>query len=421
MTPAAPHAFQASRPLPGANRYYGGPAVVLEPLGPAAADGATHGRWMAHVLSMCGALGWPGALPRVHAHAAGVWLAFAAPALALRTAAEVNQWAWERAAAGHDRHADAGYALAQPASEEAREHFRAREAGERSRPFAELIGAADERGLPWVADGDTLTLGEGAGSVGYPRAALPLPMDVPWPRLHGVPKVLVSGSAGKDVTTRLLAAMAAAAGLTPGSCTSQGVQVAGATVDGTGDAVGARAVLRHPSVTVALLETSCEGIVHAGLAVREASVAVVTDIDVGELGRHGIDSAGELAQAQLTLAHAVHRSGWLVLDGTHEVLLRAAVHLPHAVQAKWALFARDADAPVLAALRQRGGSTCGTRAGRLELDLGGATHDLGALADMPALAGGEAAPRVEQLAAAALTAALLEWPLEALRAALRGP
>ena len=106
--PDLPFAFQDSRRLSGANRYYGGPAVVLEPLGPAARDGATHGRWIAQVLSICGALGWPGPLPRVHAHAAGVWLAFAAPAQALRTAVEVNQWAWERAAAPAARESDSG-------------------------------------------------------------------------------------------------------------------------------------------------------------------------------------------------------------------------------------------------------------------------------------------------------------------------
>ncbi|MFN5156597.1 MAG: hypothetical protein ACK5IH_10100, partial [Betaproteobacteria bacterium] len=80
-------AFADSRRLVGANRWYAGPAVTLVPLGPAAADGAAQGRWIAHVVSACAALGWPGPDPRVHLHPGGQLLVFAAPADALRAAA----------------------------------------------------------------------------------------------------------------------------------------------------------------------------------------------------------------------------------------------------------------------------------------------------------------------------------------------
>ena len=113
--PEANHAFADSRRLTGANRYFATASVVLVSLGPAADDGAAQGRWIAQVVSMCGALSWPAANPRVHAHASGVMLAFAAPPDALFTATEVNEWAWEQAAAGHPAHAAAGFVLAQPA------------------------------------------------------------------------------------------------------------------------------------------------------------------------------------------------------------------------------------------------------------------------------------------------------------------
>lgn len=413
-----PYAFEGSRRLTGANRYYAGTAVVLEPLGPAAADGAAHGRWIAQVLSMCGSLGWPGPLPRVHAHGAGVALAFAAPGQALFTATEVNEWAWERAAAGHALHT--GYTLAQPATEDAVAYFKARAAAEVSRPLARLVAEAQQRGLPWVEDDDTLSIGEGAGCVVYARAALPLAMDVPWPRLHGVPKVLITGSNGKTTTTRLLAAMAAAAGHTPGLCSTEGVVVDG-VVTHAGDyagPAGARAVLRHPAVTAALLETARGGILRRGLALQRANVALITNVSADHLGEYGIDSVADIAQVKLVLAHAVSAQGWLVLNGGDEVLLRAAVQLPHAVAALWALFARDADASILPLLRQRGGSTCGARAGRLVLSLHGDEHDLGVLAEMPLTLGGLADYNVENLAAAALAAALLDWPLDKVRGAL---
>ena len=416
----AQHAFDESRRLTGANLYQGGPAVVLVPLGPAAADGAAHGRWIAQVVSMCGRLGWPAPLPRVQAHAGGVMLAFAAPARALFTATEVNEWAWERAAAAHAAHAAAGFTLAHAASADAAAHFRARMAAEVSRPLARLAAAAAERDLPWLEDDDTVSIGEGAGSVVFARAALPLAMDVPWSRLHGVPKVLVSGSNGKTTTTRLLAAMARVAGLTPGLCSTEGV-VVGDEVVASGDyagPAGARVVLRHPAVTVALLETARGGLLRRGLAVRRADVALITNVSADHLGESGIDSVADIAALKLVLAHAVAGAGWLVLNGADETLLRAAVQLPHAVAVTWALFARDADASIPSVLRQRGGSTCGARDGRLVLSLHGTDHDLGAVAAMPLTLGGAAGFNIENLAAAALTAGLLGWPLDAVRGVL---
>ena len=417
---AALHAFDDSRRLTGANRYYPLPAVVLVPRGPAADDGAAHGRWIALVLSLASALGWEEPLPRVHAHAAGVMLAFAAPPDLLFTATEVNEWAWERAAAAHPRQAECGFEPAHPARDDAVAHFTARAAAERSRPLARLVAAAAWRGVPLLDDDDSVSVGEGAGSVVFARAALPLAMDLPWPQLHAVPKVLITGSNGKTTTTRLLAAMAAAAGHVAGFCSTEGVVIAGQTVlagDYAGPA-GARAVLRHPAVTVALLETARGGILRRGLAMQRADVAIVTNVSADHLGEYGIDTLADIARTKLVLAHALGGQGHLVLNGQDETLLRTAVMQRHAAAAPWALFAREHDAPLPQALRARGGSTCGALAGRLLLSLAGVEHDLGAIADMPLTLDGAAAFQIENLAAAALTAALLGWPLDAVRATL---
>jgi cyanophycin synthetase len=422
------HAFDESRRLIGPNRWYGGPAVMLVPLGPAAADGAAQGRWIAQVVALCQALEWPEPEPRVQQHRQGLILAFAAPWDTLFTATEINEWAWEQAAAAHPRHAAAGFVLAQPALlalEDAREHFRARAAAERSRPLARLAEAASAQGITLLADDDTVSLGEGRGSITYPRAALPLPLDVPWARLGTVPKVLVTGSNGKTTTTRLLAAMADAAGFVPGLCSTEGLVIGGVGVD-SGDwagPAGARAVLRHPAVTAALLETARGGLLRRGLAVPRAEVAVVTNVSADHLGEQGIDTVEDIAFVKLALAHALARppgetAGTLVLNGRCDPLLRVAVHLPHAAHATWALFAREHDTPLLAALRRHGGATCGVHQGQLLLTLGGVEHELGAVADMPLALGGAAGYNIENLAAAALTAACLRWPLDEIRAVL---
>ena len=415
-----PFAFDESRRLTGANRSSATSAVELVALGPAALDGAAHGRWIAQVVSMCGALGWPAPTPRVHPSATAVRLAFAAPPACLFTATEVNEWAWERASAGHPGHAGAGFALAQPAADDAEAHFRRRAADERSRPLERLRDATLQHGLPWLEDDDTVSIGEGSGSVVFARAALPLPMDVPWPRLHAVPKILVSGSNGKTTTTRLLAAMAARAGYVPGLCSTEGVWVGARSVaagDYAGPA-GARAVLRHPAVTAAVLETARGGLLRRGLAVQHADIAVITNVSADHFGEYGIQTVEDVAEVKLVLARAVAEWGTLVLNGADATLMRVAAQLPSARAARWAVFAREHDTPILEVVRRHDGSTCGVRDGRLLLSLHGHLHDLGAVADMPLSLGGAAAFNVENLAAAALAAALMGWPLQSVQAVL---
>jgi UDP-N-acetylmuramyl tripeptide synthase len=250
-------------------------------------------------------------------------------------------------------------------------------------------------------------------------------MDVPWAALGPVPKVLVTGSNGKTTTTRLLAAMARAAGFVPGSCSTEGV-VIGATRIDTGDwsgPAGARAVLRDPAVTAAVLDTARGGLLRRGLAVPQADVAVVTNVSADHLGEHGIDTVEDIAFVKLAVAHALVRPegqapGTLVLNGQCDPLLRVAVHLRHSAHATWALFAREHETPLLAALRRHGGSTCAVRDGQLLLSLGGTEHELGAVADMPLTLGGAAGYNIENLAAAALAAASLGWPLDEVRQVL---
>jgi cyanophycin synthetase len=413
-----PRAFDASRRLTGANRWSGRTAVELEPRGPALEDGRAQGRWLGYVHAMATALGWPDPEPRVHEHAGGLILAFAAPEDLLFTATEINEWAWERAAPW--RHAQAGLVPVQPATDDAVQHFATRAAAERSRPLQRLRTAAAEHGVPMLADDDSVSLGEGAGSVTYARAALPLSLDVPWQRLHAVPKVLVTGSNGKTTTARLITAMARAAGFVPGLCGTEGVFVGRERV-ATGywaGPAGARAVLRHPAVTAAVLETARGGILRRGLAVRSADVAVITNVSSDHFGEYGIHGVEDIAQAKLAVAHAVAGHGALVMNGSDEALLRAAMQSQHAMAARWALFARDHDATLLAALRQHGGTTCGVKNGQLLLWHEGAALDLGAVAAMPLSLAGAAGYQVENLAAAALAAHAAGWPLDAVRSML---
>ena len=114
----APQAFDDSRRLPGPNRWSGCPAVELTALTAAAQDETALSAWAQHVRVLCNALGWPDPQPQVQRHAAAATLAFTAPEDALFTATEVNEWAWERAAAAHGALTSEGVAPTQPACDD---------------------------------------------------------------------------------------------------------------------------------------------------------------------------------------------------------------------------------------------------------------------------------------------------------------
>lgn len=403
--------FDDSRRLTGPSRWYGGTAVTLTPLGLAAHDATAHERWATRVRAVCAALGWPDPQPRIVDHPREPNLLFAAPEDLLFTATEINEWAWERSAfeAGErdfDRAQDIGDA--DPLAV-----FAARAAAERKPALLALREAARTRGLPVFVDDDVVSIGAGAGSRNWPLAELPAVADVPWPALRDVPTALVTGSNGKTTSVRLLAAMAAAAGRVAGYSCTEGVFVGGVAVH-TGDysgPAGARTVLRHPGVQLAVLETARGGILRRGLAVTRADVALVTNIQPDHLGEYGIDDAAALAEVKLAVAHALHAGGTLVLNARDAALMAAAERLPHARQARRALFGAGA-------ARRGACAWCAVEGDRLRLSDGSVEHDLGAVAEMPLTFGGTAVHNIENAAGAALAAWALGLPPAAVRATL---
>lgn len=350
----------------------------------------------------CEALGWPGAAAVARVHATGAELAFPAPVDQLFTATEVNEWAWQRAletlGAGFPRPLAPGHpAMGDEASAFAT--LAALAAAERRPALRTVLAEAARRGLPALLDDHRLTLGAGARGRSWPLAELPPAAEVPWEDLGPVPTALVTGSNGKTTTVRLLAALAAAQGRTPGHCCTDGVVVAGRLLE-AGDYSGpggARTVLRQPGVDMALLETARGGILRRGLALDRADVAVVTNISADHFGEYGIQSLEDLADAKLVVARALGPEGLLVLNAEDPVLAARAAGLPGA--RGW--FALDFDHPGLRSVE----AACGVREGRLRLRWRQREHDLGEVRAMPLSAGGAAAYNLANLAAAALAAA----------------
>jgi UDP-N-acetylmuramyl tripeptide synthase len=378
-------------------------------------DPATLVAWLARVAEARAELRWPDAPARAVAHAAGASLALAAPVDQLFTATEVNEWALAASVAERDpsRTAALVAALAAEQPEEpeppvletagALLRLRRRAAREANPRLRDLIAGASSRGLPWLLDDDSLTLGAGAGGRSWPLAELPDPRHHDWAPLHAIPTALVTGTNGKTTVVRLIAACAKAAGFATGYSCTDGVFVAGDAL-GTGDysgPAGARRVLRDARAEAAILETARGGILRRGLAVARADVAVVTSIAADHFGEYGVHDLEALVEVKLAVARALDGRGLLVVNADDALLARRAPGCGKPLG--W--FAQDADLPLLAAHRAAGGATAGVRAGRLALGHAGAEHDLGAIAAMPLAAGGHSHFNVANLATAALGAA----------------
>jgi UDP-N-acetylmuramyl tripeptide synthase len=423
--------FEDSRRLQGANLFFATTGAVLEFVG-AGADASLLAGWRARASRAAAALGWPVPPLVARPHAAGTALALGAPCDQLFLATEVNEWALCATLLERDPVGGAGLeaalaaaaaaaaadgtapALAEPpVLEEAAAlgRFRRLAAREANPRLRALVAGADARALPYAADELLLTLGSGARGADFPLGSLPAPEAVDWDALGAVPTALVTGSNGKTTSVRLLAACARAHGWRAAHNCTDGVFLgdeALARGDYSGPA-GARLVVRDRRTEAAILETARGGILRRGIAVSRADVALVTNVSADHFGEYGIDDLGALADAKLTVAAALGPGGLLVLNAADPELRAAAAGLERRfgrrVRTGW--FAAGDDAGLLARDRAGGAPTCGVEGGRLARRYGEATHDLGAVADMPLTLGGVAGYNVANLAGAALAAAAL--------------
>jgi cyanophycin synthetase len=362
--------------------------------------------WKTRVEHVRKQLGWAAGHVLWRVHASGASLALSAPVDQLFSATEVNEWAWLAGIATARRetfHAP-GHAAAWD-EDSALHTLRALSVAEHNPKLDPLLLAAASRQLTALLDEDELSIGLGTGSMRWALSDLPAVEAIDWSGLHDIPLVLITGSNGKTTTVRLLAAMERKHGLKVGYSSTDGLVVGTQNIE-AGDysgPAGARAVLRHRDVELAILETARGGILRRGLGVSRAQVAVVTNVSVDHFGEYGIHDLDALAQVKLLVAHALGASGLLVLNADDALLVRRAEKLRCAV----AWFALDDNHPILRAHRERGGITCGVRDGHLILTNHGEAYDLGNVADMPLTFSGSATYNIANIGAAVLSATAL--------------
>lgn len=168
-----------------------------------------------------------------------------------------------------------------------------------------------------------------------------------------IPVIAVTGTNGKTTTVRLTAHLLRTYGLRVGMTNTDGVYVNERQID-SGDCSGprsARNVLMHPDVDAAVLETARGGMLREGLAFDKCSVAVVTNIGMGDhLGLNYITTVEDLAVLKRVIVQNVASSGMAVLNAADPMVAAMAQNCPGQVT----FFALDPHHPVIATHRAQG-------------------------------------------------------------------
>jgi cyanophycin synthetase len=216
-----------------------------------------------------------------------------------------------------------------------------------------------------------------------------------------IPIVAVTGTNGKTTVTRLVSHMYETAHRVVGMTSTEGTYINGTRIL-SGDCAGpksAQAVLLHPYVEVAVLETARGGILREGLAFDACSVAVVTNISADHLGHDGVETLEELAGVKQVLVENVLKNGAAVLNAEDPLVAEMAA----ATDSRVVYFAADGRNPIIAAHLAEGGQAVFVENDTIVLAHGADWFELVELDRIPFTAGGKI--RFQLLNALAATAA----------------
>lgn len=185
--------------------------------------------------------------------------------------------------------------------------------------------------------------------VGTPIIEMLYPNNAP----SRIPIVAVTGTNGKTTVTRLVAHMFETTKKLVGMTTTEGTYIDGERII-QGDCSGpqsARAVLLHPYVEAAVLETARGGMLREGLAFDSCTVGVVMNVTSDHLGLKGINTLEELAKVKQIVVENVARDGAAVLNAEDPLVAQMAA----ATDGEVIYFSLKPQAPVMAAHLASGG------------------------------------------------------------------
>lgn len=369
--------------------------------------GAVIAAWERHATRLQAEIGWGREARTSRVFEGGAILGLSAPLDQLFTAAFTMETAWHFTAAEVLGRSPGNYPrmLADLQALKTREVDPA---------LMALVAGAEMRGLDLLLDDEVMTIGHGFGAQSWPLDALPRPEAVDWASLHEIPVALITGTNGKTTTTRLIAAIATAAGRVAGLSSTDGVLV-GRERAGAGDfsgPAGARLVLRDRRTEVAVLEVARGGILRRGLSLRRASVGVVTNVAADHLGHYGVMKVAELAGVKLSIRRGLRPGAPMVLNADDANVVAGAAGLTGPLW--WFAMTKDA-LPLV-----RGTPCAFVEGSMLMLFDGHIAQPVLPMTEIPIALGGAAAYNIQNALAAVLAAHALGLPLIAMATALHG-
>lgn len=217
-----------------------------------------------------------------------------------------------------------------------------------------------------------------------------------------IPIIAITGTNGKTTTTRLAAHIARFAGHTVGCTTTDGVYIDNDLIkegDCTGP-VSARAVLKDPAVTMAVLECARGGILRGGLGFDKCDVAIITNVAEDHLGLDGIDTIEKLARVKRIVADAVTTDGYAVLNADDDIVYNMRKQL----RCNIALFSMKPESERIINHINAGGLAAVYSDGNIQLYKYGQLTCLGSAEDFPVTYGGKASFNIANVLAASLGA-----------------
>ena len=194
-----------------------------------------------------------------------------------------------------------------------------------------------------------------APSEGLPRnvGASVLEMLYPNNAPSRIPIVAITGTNGKTTTTRLTAHIYRQTGKVVGFTATDGIYIQEYLVE-QGDNTGpysAGAILKDPTVEVAVLETARGGILRSGLAFESCDIGVVLNVAADHLGLGGIDTIEQMAKLKSVVAETVKPSGYAILNADDPRVAAMAER----VNCKVAYFSMNPDNPIIIEHSRRNG------------------------------------------------------------------
>ncbi|HEY9767560.1 MAG TPA: cyanophycin synthetase [Coleofasciculaceae cyanobacterium] len=194
-----------------------------------------------------------------------------------------------------------------------------------------------------------------APSHGLPRnvGASVLEMLFPEQAPSRIPIVAITGTNGKTTTTRLTAHIYRQTDKIVGFTATDGIYIQEYLVE-QGDNTGpysAGAILKDPTVEVAVLETARGGILRSGLAFDSCDIGVVLNVAADHLGLGGIDTIEQMARVKSVVAETVKAEGYAILNADDPLVAAMAEKL----NCKVAYFSMNPDNPIIIEHSRRSG------------------------------------------------------------------